>query len=229
MCKEGETIASPKTVSRSDEGKRMTGRSGSCGIDAVLFDFGGVLADEGYKKGLHAIARRHGMNENDFFSLARELIYATGYITGRSTEAVYWQAIRDRTGIADSDADLRQEILSRFVLRPFMFDIAARLRAAGIKAAILSDQTNWLDELDVRLDIFGSFDAVYNSYHLGKSKADVSHFADVVSRMKDTPGRILFVDDDEAHCQRARSAGLKAIQYAGRDAFEKEFALYCRL
>lgn len=204
----------------------MNSRSGSCGVGTVLFDFGGVLADEGYRKGLHAIARRHGINEDDFYELARALIYTTGYITGRSVEAVYWQAIRDRTGIADSDTGLRNEILSRFVLRPFMFDIVARLRSAGIKAAILSDQTNWLDELDARLGFFRSFDAVYNSYHLGKSKTDVSHFTDVVSRMKDTPGRTLFVDDDEAHCQRARSACLKAIRYVGRDEFLKEFARY---
>lgn len=206
----------------------MNGRHGPCGIDIVLFDFGGVLADEGYRKGLCAIAHRHGMNEDDFYELARELVYATGYITGRSIEAVYWQAIRDRTGITDGDAGLRNEILSRFVLRPFMFDIVARLRAAGIKAAILSDQTNWLDELDTRLDFFRSFDAVYNSYHLGKSKADVSHFTDVVSRMKGTPGRALFIDDDEEHCQRARRAGLNAIRYAGRDEFLEEFTRYCR-
>ena len=47
-----------------------------CKIDTVLFDFGGVLAEEGYAKGLRAIAQRHGMNENDFFELARELIYS---------------------------------------------------------------------------------------------------------------------------------------------------------
>lgn len=200
----------------------------TCGIDTVLFDFGGVLAEEGYAKGLHAIARRNEMNENDFYELARELIYATGYITGRSDEAVYWQAIRDRAGITGGDDDLRKEILSRFVLRPFMFDIVARLRASGIKVAILSDQTNWLDELDARLDFFRSFDAVYNSYHLGKSKADVSHFSDIVSRMKDDPGRVLFIDDDGAHCERARSAGLNAVRYAGRDEFLEEFARYCR-
>ena len=77
----------------------------------------------------------------------------------------------------------------------------------------MSDQTNWLDELDARLDFFKLFDAVYNSYHLGKSKADASQFSDIVSRMKDKPGRVLFVDDDEAHCQRARSAGLNAMRY----------------
>ena len=201
----------------------------ACSIDAALFDFGGVLAEEGYANGLYAIALKHGMDKDGFLRLAREIIYGIGYVTGKTGEAHYWQAIRDRTGIKDTDENLRNEILSRFVPRPYMLDLVKRLRSQGVRVAILSDQTNWLDELDVRLDFFGSFDAVYNSYHLGKSKADVSHFADVVSRMKDTPGRILFVDDDEAHCQRARSAGLKAIRYAGRDAFEKEFALYCRL
>ena len=207
----------------------MNGKPKTCGIDTVLFDFGGVLAEEGYAKGLYAIARRHGMNENDFYELAREFIYTTGYITGRVDEAVYWQEIRDRTGITGGDADLRGEILSRFVLRPFMFDIVARLRASGIKVAILSDQTNWLDELDARLDFFRSFDVVYNSYHLGKSKADASHFSDIVSGMKDNPGRVLFVDDDEAHCERARSAGLNVVRFTGRDKFLEEFARYCRL
>ncbi len=104
-----------------------------CNVDTVLFDFGGVLAEEGFANGLRAIAQRHGMNENEFFVLARELIYGTGYVTGRSDEAAYWQAIRDRTGITDSDDDLRNEILSRFVPRPFMFDIVRKLRGCGYK------------------------------------------------------------------------------------------------
>ncbi len=198
-----------------------------CNVDTVLFDFGGVLAEEGFANGLRAIAQRYGVNENEFFVLARELIYGTGYVTGRSDEAAYWQAIRDRTGITDSDEELRNEILSRFVLRPFMLDIVRKLRGWGIKTAILSDQTNWLDELEARLDFFKFFDAVYNSYHLGKSKAEVSHFSEITSRMKDRPGRVLFVDDDEAHCQRARKTGLNAIRYAGRDHFLRDFAQYC--
>lgn len=207
----------------------MNANPEACSIDTVLFDFGGVLAEEGFANGLRAIARRHGTDENEFFELARELVYRTGYVTGRSHESGYWQAIRDRTGIADSNEDLRNEILSRFVLRPFMFNIVRKLKESGIRVAILSDQTNWLDELDARLDFFKLFDAVYNSYHLGKSKADGSHFSEITSRMKNTPERVLFVDDDEAHCQRARNTGLNAIRYAGREPFLKEFARYCRL
>ncbi len=208
------------------EGKRM--RPEACGIDTVLFDFGGVLAEEGFAKGLHAIARKNGLNEEEFFQRARELIYSTGYLVGRSDEAAYWQTIREKLGARGNDNDLKNEILSRFILRSFMFDIVSKLKDAGCKVAILSDQTNWLDELDARLGFFASFDAVYNSYHLGKSKAEVSQFTDIVTRMNDRPERALFIDDDEAHCARARAAGLQAIRYAGRDRFLKEFSRYCR-
>jgi FMN phosphatase YigB (HAD superfamily) len=199
----------------------------ACGIDAVLFDFGGVLAEEGFAKGLHAIARRNGLNADEFFQRAREIIYSTGYIVGKSSEAAYWQAIREKFGITGTDSDLRTEILTRFVLRPFMFDIVSRLKNAGSKVAILSDQTNWLDELDARLDFFKSFDAVYNSYHLGKSKTEVSQFTDIVSLIHNRPDRVLFIDDDEANCARARSAGLHAIRYAGFDAFLNDLRQYC--
>ncbi len=207
----------------------MDTRPDTCTIDAVLFDFGGVIAEEGFANGLRAIASRHEKNGNEFYQLARELIYKTGYIEGRCREGDYWQAIRDAAGITDSDDTMRNEILTRFVPRPFMLDVVRRLKDFGVTVAILSDQTNWLDELDARLNFSGLFDTVYNSYHLGKSKADESHFSDIVSRMGKRPGRVLFVDDDEAHCQRARRAGLNAIRYAGREDFLNEFARYCRI
>ncbi len=224
-----ETITSPKTGPDRTEEIDMNARPATCSIDTVLFDFGGVLAEEGFANGLRTIARNHGLDDNEFLELARELIDSTGYLTGRANESAYWQAVRDRTRVAQSDEELRNEILSRFVLRPFMFDIVRKLKRSGVRVAILSDQTNWLDELDATLDFFTLFDAVYNSYHLGKSKADGSHFPEIVARMKDIPERVLFIDDNDGHCQRARDAGLNAIRYTGRDAFEKEFALYCRL
>lgn len=226
-AKKRQTIAVFKAVLCYSGVKWM--RLESCGIDTVLFDFGGVLAEEGFAKGLHAIARKNGTNEDQFFQRARELIYSTGYVVGRSSEAAYWQAIREEFAVSGNDDELKNEILSRFILRPFMFDIASKLKNAGCKVAILSDQTNWLDELDARLGFFTSFDAVYNSYHLGKSKAELSQFTDIVSRMHVRPERTLFIDDDGAHCTRARAAGLQAIRYAGRDEFLKEFARYCRL
>ena len=193
----------------------------------VIFDFGGVLAEEGFARGLRAIAARHGLGEVDFFNLAHDFIHTTGYLTGHADEHVYWQAIRNKTGISDEDTTLRNEILSRFILRSWMFDVVKILRASGIGIAILSDQTNWLDELNERDDFFKCFDVVFNSYHLGKSKVDPSHFSDTISRLDSAPDRLLFVDDNRAHCETARKIGVKTIHFIDRDLFLKEIERLC--
>ena len=198
-----------------------------CTVDTVLFDFGGVLADEGFEKGLKAIAARHGLDESGFFNLAHDLVHATGYLTGHADERVYWQSIRDRTGIRDDDRTLRNELLARFMLRPWIFDIVRLLRESGIRVGILSDQTNWLDELNERDDFFKCFDVVFNSYHLGNSKMDPSHFSGTLSRLGAAPEKVLFVDDNGAHCDRARSVGINAIHFTGRETFIREIARFC--
>jgi putative hydrolase of the HAD superfamily len=205
----------------------MNAQNRTNSIEMVIFDFGGVLAEKGFEEGLRAIATRHGLDETDFHDLAFDLIHSTGYLIGQCDERVYWQAIRDITGIRDEDTALRNEILSRFILRPWMFDIVKKLKANGIGVAILSDQTNWLDELDKRDDFFKYFDVVFNSYHLGKSKMDPSHFSDTASRLDRGPERLLFVDDTGAHCETARKTGMEAIHFVDRDRFLKEIERFC--
>lgn len=191
-------------------------------IDVVLFDFGGVLAEKGFAGGLSAIAKRHKLNESGFYELANELIHKTGYLTGRTDEHAFWQAIRDKTGISDDDNTLRNEIMSRFILRPWMFDIVKKLKSYGIRVAILSDQTNWLDELNEKEGFFKYFDVVFNSYHIGKSKIDPSHFSDTIQYLDCAPEKLLFIDDNEMHCRKAQESGMHAICFTDYDAFRKE-------
>ncbi|HZW36973.1 MAG TPA: hypothetical protein VFF01_08515, partial [Candidatus Deferrimicrobiaceae bacterium] len=123
---------------------------GETGIRAVLFDFGGVLASEGFREGLEAIALRNGMDPDAVFTLASDAIYESGYITGRGTESDFWNLLRRQTGLAGEDAALTGEILRRFVLRPRMVHAVRVLRAHGVITAILSDQTDWLERLEGR-------------------------------------------------------------------------------
>ncbi len=199
----------------------------ACMVKAVLLDFGGVLSEEGFRDGLAAIARLNGIAEESLIALGHDLVHETGYVLGKAGEQAYWQAIRERAGIHSSDEALRREILSRFKLRPWMIEIVRRLREAGVTVAVLSDQTNWLDELDRRDDFFRFFDRVFNSYHLGKSKRDPEQFDDVLAVLGVPAGQALFVDDDAGHCERALQRGLHVIHYTDRDVFLKELVRYC--
>lgn len=188
-------------------------------IEVVLFDFGGVLAEEGWKQGFRVIAEASGLDGDALIEASIDVVYATGYLLGKGSERGFWNAMREKTGIRGDDASLRQEIVSRFLPRQWMLDLVKRLKAENLKVGILSDQTDILDQLNGQFDFFRLFDFVFNSYHLGKGKRDPSLFDDLARFLKTEPRRILFVDDDPGHVERARQKGWQAIHYLDRDSF----------
>jgi HAD superfamily hydrolase (TIGR01509 family) len=191
-------------------------------IDVVLFDFGGVLADEGWKKGFTVIAEANGLDADNVIQVAAGTVYETGYILGKGSEGSFWNAMREKTGIQGDDASLKHEILSRFILRDWMIDLVKKLKAENLIVGILSDQTDILDKLNARFDFFKWFDYVFNSYHLGKGKWDISLFDDIAGLLKTPPDRILFIDDDTGNVERARQKGWKAILYTNAEALRLE-------
>jgi putative hydrolase of the HAD superfamily len=201
--------------------------SETCTVAAVLFDFGGVLAEEGFVNGLRAIALKNEKAPTEFVRIASDLVHQTGFVTGHATERTYWEAVRKKTGINGTDEELREEILSRFSLRPWMLDVVRYLKTCGVRVGILSDQTGWLDELDARHDFFRYFDDVVNSFHLGKSKKEPVHFRNVLAVMGLDAGRVLFVDDRAENCERARAAGMQTVLYSKRETFYRDMAFYC--
>jgi putative hydrolase of the HAD superfamily len=191
-------------------------------IRAVIFDFGGVIAEEGFQQGLYAIAEKFGLDRKRFFQLANEAVYNSGYVSGKGSEKNYWNEVREHSGIMAADDELRQEILSRFIPRDWMLETIRSMREQGVITAILSDQSDWLDQLDARYHFFQYFDAVFNSFHLGKTKRDPSIFADILHTLNINAGEALFVDDNIGHIDRAAAAGLQVHHFEGRDGFMKK-------
>ncbi len=198
-----------------------------CLIKWIVFDYGGVLAEEGFVAGLHAIARQEGVDERQLLETTREIILSSGYLVGEILEESFWNIFRHETGINRSNEQLRDAILSRFVLRPWMLEVVARLRSRKVGTAILSDQVNWLDELDIRDGFFQHFDRVYNSFHVGLSKSNPQIFEELVQWINCSPGDIVFIDDHLPHIKRAKSRGLNVIHYTDREQFIRDLSAYC--
>jgi len=198
-------------------------------IRAVLFDFGGVLAEEGFREGLKAIAKEKGLDPGDFYKISSDLVYQTGYITGGCDEHSYWSILRQKTGAKGDDQEFREEILKRFKLRPEMMAVVEQIRSSGLIVAILSDQTNWLDELDQRTPFHHHFDYVFNSYHLKKTKRDPSIFRDVCALLGVRPKQVLFADDNMENVKRAVSRGLRAIHFKSVSEFQMEIKKFVEM
>ncbi|MEJ2396369.1 MAG: HAD family phosphatase, partial [Candidatus Thiodiazotropha sp.] len=168
-------------------------------IKAVLLDYGGVIADEGFQNGLRAISREQGLDESATLQVAKYAVYDSGFILGKGTEETFWQSMRDSAGLRGSDAELTHRVLEGFVLRRWMIELVEKLRAQGYLTVILSDQSEWLDWLDQRDHFFQYFDHVFNSYHMGKGKRDISLFPEIAEQLALDPNEILFVDDMQSN------------------------------
>jgi putative hydrolase of the HAD superfamily len=201
---------------------KLTGNDPRHRLRAVLFDFGGVIATEGFREGLHAIARRQGLDPEELIRIGMDAIYDSGYIIGHGSETGFWDMMRDRSGLTGADSELSAEILTRFAVRPRMLEAVRRLRRMGIITVILSDQTDWLERLNERDDFYREFDRVFNSYRLGKGKRDPSVFSDVVALLGIAPGEALFVDDMSANVERSISQGLRGLVFENEKDFLAE-------
>lgn len=198
-----------------------------CGLAAIFFDFGGVLAEEGFREGLIHIARTAGRDPAEVVPTAYEMAWSTGFVIGGVGEAGFWQAFRRATGIAGADADLTDAVLSRFVPRPFMFAVADAARNAGLRTAILSDQTEWLARLDARHDVFSHFDMIFNSYDHGTTKREAAFFHLALRTLGVAPEKALFIDDAAHNTELAATLGMKTILYRDRASFLDELTTLC--
>ena len=173
-----------------------------------------------------AIGKKNNLDPERFFAVVDRLIYETGYLIGKADEPSFWNAVRNMTGISGSDEDLREEILTRFAFRPAMLSYTDFLRATRLKVGMLSDQTNWLEEIDRKTPLFRHFDIVFNSFRLHKSKRDPSVFRDVCKILGAHPREVLFVDDNINHIGRAESEGLHTIHFTTFSEFERHIRIF---
>lgn len=194
----------------------------------ILFDFGGVLAEEGFREGLKAVAADNGIDEDRFLPLAYELVYETGYVRGLADEHTYWQAVRDTTGIETSDRTLRETIISRFTLRPSMLDCAQSLRSRGFLVGILSDQTDWLDEIESKSHLFHLFDRAFNSFHMKESKRDAGLFHRIEEELRAQGREIVLVDDNPANVRLAADQGWNSMLFVDPGDFSRELEALVR-
>jgi len=191
-------------------------------ITVVFFDFGGVLAEEGFRDGLLSIARHHGLDPQEFLKTAVDLTFNQGFVTGKLDVKMYWQMLREKTGIHAPDDALSHEVLSRFTVRPWMLDLVKKLKQASIRVAILSDQTKWLDEFAKKHGFCQLFERIFNSYYLGMCKRDLALFDYVVAEMGVKPEEALLIDDNQENIERAKQRGLQGILFQTRESFESE-------
>jgi len=179
-------------------------------IKAVLFDYGGVLTESGKVGGIQrALGKVYGIDPASI-EMA-DLHYR--YIRGLMTEAQFFAELNHRYA---KDVPATRELFEAensgfFAKCQPVYDLAARLRATGLKTGILSNIYPMSAKSLRAQGFYDRFDPVVLSCEEHVAKPELAIFETALKRL-DLPGNeVLFIDDQERFREPAEALGLRFI------------------
>ncbi len=182
---------------------------------AVIFDLGGVVVGSP----LHAIAayeRELRLPAN----AVNRVVVAAGAKGAWSRlergelglEEFYplFEADCGTAGVAIDAREMMRRVAEITVPRPAMLAAIARLRAAGLKVAALTN--NWVTEEEGTGALRSFFDVFVESAAVGLRKPDPRIFELVCQELDVTPAETVFLDDIGINLKAARALGMVTIK-----------------
>ena len=193
-------------------------------LESVILDYGCVLSRPQRPDALHAMARILGVTVP-----ALEAAYwqhRAPYDAGLPAED-YWARVTDTLGApaARPGAELaeliRHDVDSWSDAREEMWTLAAAVRHAGLRLALLSNCTaELLTRLQAERRLADAFDVVVASCEVGVVKPDRRIYEICLEKLG-TPGLVsFFVDDREENLAAARAVGIRTLHFTGAESIE---------
>jgi putative hydrolase of the HAD superfamily len=185
-------------------------------IEAVVFDYGGVLCHLPVASEIDRLAAPFGLSRDKFWRMYAQLRgpYDRGMIEARE----YWRTMAQCAGVLLSEAQYASLQAADLAMwsdyNSSMLALAAELRDAGVKTGILSNMlADMLEKLRAEADWLPLFDVQVYSCDLGLVKPDEAIYDRLIEELAVAPARILFVDDIGANVEGAKRAGLQAVLF----------------
>ena len=182
-------------------------------IEAVIFDFGGVLIRT---KSWHQrlawddkLGLEPGTVEELFFN--SESGRAAQH--GAHSEVEQWAYVRQELGLsAESLTQLKDDFWAQDVLDEALIEYIRALRPAH-KTAIISNAMDGLRPYLAELGIIDAFDVVVISAEFRTMKPNPSIYMETLKQLDVEPEAAVFIDDFEHNIEGARAVNMHGIHY----------------
>lgn len=190
-------------------------------IEAVIFDWGGVLADNPAPQLMAYCAEALEVPVETYTTVHDR--HSEPFQKGQIAESVFWQRVcseldRPLPRVASLWGQALGTILTP---REAVFGLVGRLRDAGLKAAILSNAEAPAVELS-RQARYRIFDVVVLSCVVGMAKPEREIYETTAAKLGAPPQRCVFIDDKQAFVDGAAAVGMKGILYTTLEQVEQE-------
>jgi len=192
-------------------------------INAIIFDYGGVLSAETSLRSFGALyAPKFGKNVEEFSELIVEN-WAHARVNAISSR-LFWNNLAGFIGI-DSHI-VRKDFMDFFGFREDVFALVKKLKKNGYRLGLLSNQIeDWLEEIIENRKFNQLFDVIVTSYTSKIAKPDISIFKETIVKLQVKPAECVYIDDLEKNIPPAKHLGMKTILFTDFETLKKELSL----
>lgn len=186
------------------------------GIEAVVFDFGGVLSLPPLDEHIEHLRNLCGLDHPTFERNYR--LRRGDYDRGSIDSRQYWSRVADSKG-KGLDAGTHQALFegdaaSWTRINLPVLEWAGRLRRAGVRTGILSnmprDVLHWIGE---RFPWIAEFEVRVFSCDLGVNKPDEKIYRSCLGAFRLEGEQVLFLDDIPKNVKGAEQVGIRAVLF----------------
>jgi epoxide hydrolase-like predicted phosphatase len=189
-------------------------------IRAVIFDFGGVMADFYRPDRFRDVEARLGLSPGDLPDILWSSPDWRLAEVGAIGDKEYWHRIALRLGLPTPEAlhDLQQELFGDVQADARMVDLVRRLRGR-YRLGLLSNASDSAPQLlHQRFGLDGLFDVEVISALVSLAKPDPAIYRLALERLGVAPEAAVFVDDYQPNVAAAAALGIHGIHFAGYEA-----------
>ena len=189
-------------------------------IEAILFDWGGVLIDNPAPGLMSHCADALGVGVADYQQAHNR--HGEPFQKGQIAEDEFWRRVCTDLNRATPEIPSLWGQAFRAVYSPRqeVFDWAGQLRRDGYKTALLSNTEAAAMEFFLELQ-YDVFDAAIFSCAEGTFKPERQIYETAATRLSVSPSRCVFIDDKQIFVDGAIEAGMKAVLYEDLDQVKR--------
>jgi epoxide hydrolase-like predicted phosphatase len=182
------------------------------GIEAIVFDWGGVLIDDPAPGLMDHCAKALGVGVDAYVAAHKR--HGEFFQKGKISEGVFWQRVcgdldRPEPEVASLWGEAFRAVYSP---RKAVFDLVRQLQETGYKTAVLSNTEVAAMEFFGELG-YDMFDALVFSCAEGTFKPERRIYVIAARKLGVDPERCVFVDDKQVYVDGAVDAGMKGVLY----------------
>jgi len=181
-------------------------------IEAILFDWGGVLIDNPAPGLMAYCAKALDVSIQDYTAAHHR--HGEPFQKGTISEAAFWQRVCEDLDRPTPEAPSLwgQAFAAVYAPHRNVFALAERLRARGYRTALLSNTETAAMEFFARQG-YDMFDALTFSCAEGAFKPEREIYEITAGKLEVEPQRCVFIDDSPTYADGATQAGMQAIVY----------------